>query len=368
MIDKFLQVGLYCFIYNFDVIWLCFPFCFNAFDALYFFSFQLDYKVDVKKLRQVFKLAGRIIDVELSVDKDGNSRGFAVVEFDHPVEAVQAISMFDHQLLFDRRMTVRLDRIPDKEKLPEGLGGIGMGLGPNGEPLRNVALNLPSLQNNSLGSNNSNNAPVPVAAPPTFSSASNVLSQTQNPNLNNLAALNNVVGNLNNLNPLLSTLGLSSLASNTNDSSSSAGIDITKIVGGNSSGSSAGINNVVSGSNTGNYSSLGGGLNQPNRLDASLSNAYNSTFNSLSSNITGGLSNQSSGYGSNQRDFDMSGSLRNYNSQSDDFNRLSSQNFGSSGLGNGAGAANQSSGNTRSNISDTILIRNVSTPCFFSYL
>lgn len=89
------------------------------------FSFQLDYKVDAAKLRQVFKLAGHVMDVELSVDKDGNSRGFAVVEFQHPVEAVQAISMLDHQLLFERRMTVRMDKIT-KEKLPDGLGGIGM--------------------------------------------------------------------------------------------------------------------------------------------------------------------------------------------------------------------------------------------------
>lgn len=88
------------------------------------FSFQLDYKVDAKKLKQVFKLAGQVMDVELSVDKDGNSRGFAVVEYQHPVEAVQAISMLDHQLLFERRMTVRMDKIT-KEKLPDGLGGIG---------------------------------------------------------------------------------------------------------------------------------------------------------------------------------------------------------------------------------------------------
>lgn len=85
----------------------------------------MDYKVDQKKLKQVFKLAGCVLDVELSTDKDGNSRGFAVVEYQHPVEAVQAISMLDHQLLFDRRMTVRMDKIT-KEKLPDGLGGIGM--------------------------------------------------------------------------------------------------------------------------------------------------------------------------------------------------------------------------------------------------
>jgi len=52
---------------------------------------QLDYKVDEKKLREVFKLAGRVVNTEIIVDKEGKSRGFAVVEYEHPVEAVQAI-------------------------------------------------------------------------------------------------------------------------------------------------------------------------------------------------------------------------------------------------------------------------------------
>lgn len=92
----------------------------------------MDYKVDAKKLKQVFKMAGKVVSVDLATDKDGSSRGFAVVEYEHPVEAVQAISMFDRQQLFERRMTVRLDRVPDKSegvKLPEGLKGIGLGLG-----------------------------------------------------------------------------------------------------------------------------------------------------------------------------------------------------------------------------------------------
>lgn len=341
-----------------------------------FFSFQLDYKVDVKKLKQVFKLAGRVISVDLSTDKDGNSRGFAVVEYDHPVEAVQSISMFDHQMLFDRRMTVRLDRLPEKEKLPEGLGGIGMGLGPNGEPLRNVALNLPSLQcQNNIGnnSNSSNNAPVPVAAPSALSAA-NILGQGPNSNLSNLAALNNVVGNLNNLNPLLSTLGLSTLTGNANDNSN-AGIDLNKIVGSGGVGLGTGGSNIGLGSNvssTGNVGNFGGlanlgNLNQPNRLDTNLSNAYNTNYNSLTSGLGSNLSsNNNSNYGSTQRDYDLSSSVRSYNTQSDDFNRLSStQNFNTSQLGNGAGSNNSNQNNLRSkNISDTILIRNVSEENF----
>lgn len=51
----------------------------------------MDYKVDEKKLKEVFKLAGKVVSAELSLDKEGKSRGFGVVEYEHPVEAVQAI-------------------------------------------------------------------------------------------------------------------------------------------------------------------------------------------------------------------------------------------------------------------------------------
>ncbi|XP_045775948.1 myelin expression factor 2-like isoform X1 [Maniola jurtina] len=110
------------------------------------FVANLDYKADRTKIKEIFKMAGKVRNIDLAVDKDGNSRGFAVIEYDHPVEAVQAISMFDKQILFERRMTVRMDRgTTDKGelRLPEGLKGIGIGLGPNGEPLRDVARNLP---------------------------------------------------------------------------------------------------------------------------------------------------------------------------------------------------------------------------------
>lgn len=247
-----------------------------------------------------------------------------------------------------------------------------MGLGPNGEPLRNVALNLPSLQNQnnlSVSSNNSN-APVPVAPPPSFSSAASVLNQTQN-SMSNLAALNNVVGNLNNLNPLLSTLGLGPLAASNNDNSNANSIDINKIVGGGASTANSALNNVVGGGGSSNFSSLSGlgsGLNQSNRLENSLSNPYNTnTFNSMSSSMGSGLnSNSNSGFVSNQRDFDITGSVRNYNSQSDDFVRLQSQNFNSSQHGNGSGSNNSNVGGNRSqNMSDTILIRNVSIFGYF---
>lgn len=92
---------------------------------------------------EMCRLAGRVMSAEISIDKEGKSRGFGVVEFDHPVEAVQAISMLNNQMLFDRRLSVRMDRVDKGDgfpsKLPEGLKSIGMGLGANGVPLQDVS-------------------------------------------------------------------------------------------------------------------------------------------------------------------------------------------------------------------------------------
>lgn len=260
----------------------------------------MDYKVDAKKLKQVFKLAGKVISVDLSLDKDGNSRGFAVVEFDHPVEAVQAISMFDRQTLFDRRMTVRLDRIPDKSegiKLPEGLKAIGIGLGPNGEPLRDVARNLPNVQNNPQ-----QNMPNMAANINPLTSLSNSLSQLQNvapapvqapasllgpiPN-NNLSGLAAVVGNLSNLtnNPLLSS-SLNSLGINLNPNDQMGSVQSQQQQ--NMGQSSFNSYNTSSGFNSGNrnddMSPYGGGNNQIRNYNTSSNDDYGSRFGGSSSN------------------------------------------------------------------------------------
>ena len=60
-------------------------------------------------------MAGKVLGVELSRDKDGKSRGFATIVYDHPVESVQAISMFNNQELYDRKINVRFDKIPEEE-------------------------------------------------------------------------------------------------------------------------------------------------------------------------------------------------------------------------------------------------------------
>nr|KAG5695168.1 hypothetical protein BaRGS_030214 [Batillaria attramentaria] len=105
---------------------------------------ELDYKVGHHKLREVFKLAGNVIKAEIKEDKQGKSRGMGIVQFEHPMEAIQAVSMFNGQTLFDRKMIVRMDKVPEEtqpqaSKLPSGLKSIGMGLGVGGTPLTNIS-------------------------------------------------------------------------------------------------------------------------------------------------------------------------------------------------------------------------------------
>lgn len=106
-------------------------------------------------------MAGRVRDVSLKRNKEGQSRGMAVIEYEHPLEAVQAVSMFNEQQLYDRIMAVKIDLKDEGKddgrsmKLPSrkyfylfskywrilllllgGLKSIGVGLGIAGNPLR----------------------------------------------------------------------------------------------------------------------------------------------------------------------------------------------------------------------------------------
>jgi len=56
-------------------------------------------------------------------------------------------AMFNGQMLYERCMSVRMDKMPDTSsylpqsipsKFPQGLKGCGMGLGVNGAPLQDI--------------------------------------------------------------------------------------------------------------------------------------------------------------------------------------------------------------------------------------
>uniref|UniRef100_A0A0N5AQN7 Myelin expression factor 2 n=1 Tax=Syphacia muris TaxID=451379 RepID=A0A0N5AQN7_9BILA len=112
---------------------------------------RLPYNVQSGRVYDIFSLAGKVTWVDLQLDKEGRSKGMAVVQYTHPIEAVQAISMLHNQGLFDRVINVRMDRFEPDEKregeLPAGLRGVGMGLGANGAPLGDVSSVISTLGN-----------------------------------------------------------------------------------------------------------------------------------------------------------------------------------------------------------------------------
>lgn len=127
------------------------------------FIANLDYKVTKKKLDEVFRLAGRITVIDLLEDKDGKSRGMATVQYETALEACQAISMFNRQMLYERAMNVKMDKLASSaltsgenpRKLPIGLKGIGNPLNLNNMGSGNSNNNSKSSLLNSLGSLNS---------------------------------------------------------------------------------------------------------------------------------------------------------------------------------------------------------------------
>ena len=65
------------------------------------FVANLDYKVGWQKLKDVFSMAGVVVGADILEDKDRKSRGIGTVTFEQSTEAMQAISMFSGQLLFE---------------------------------------------------------------------------------------------------------------------------------------------------------------------------------------------------------------------------------------------------------------------------
>ncbi|CAI2733040.1 unnamed protein product [Schistosoma spindalis] len=71
---------------------------------------NLDYSVTWQKLKDVFKSAGKILSSVIKTDSEGNSRGVGILKFSNAYEAVQAVNMFNNQILKDRPMRVKIDR------------------------------------------------------------------------------------------------------------------------------------------------------------------------------------------------------------------------------------------------------------------
>lgn len=77
-------------------------------DSLYISN--LDYNIDWRKVKDIFKAAGRVIHATVKQDDDGHSKGVAVVRFEHPYEALLAMAMFNGQNVNERPVRIKIDR------------------------------------------------------------------------------------------------------------------------------------------------------------------------------------------------------------------------------------------------------------------
>lgn len=268
------------------------------------FVANLDYKVGEKKLEEIFRLAGKVLRVRLYSDQNGTSKGFGTVEFEHPVEAVQAISMFNNINLYNRAMSIRMDKYEIEEmpevlpsKLPNGLETIGKGLGVGGQPL-----NISKSLNSQVVTNTANPAPQPTL----MGNVQNTSLPTglgQNQGLSAPASQSQV----NSFN--MSGLGNSSLGQQVAlNSSALSSPQVNQAL--NSAANLSSLN--LSGLNTSSLSGLGNAANlsqlsnaqNMNNLLAGLASNPSSLNTSLGFNTTGSAPQNNQLYGSyDQRDF-----------------------------------------------------------------
>lgn len=95
-----------------------------------------NFRCDKFELRDVMELAGQVLSCSLINIK----RRYAKVQYSHPLEAVQAVSMLNGQMYFGLPLKVSLEKNPKNDIiLPKGLVNIGLGLGLQGRPVRDIA-------------------------------------------------------------------------------------------------------------------------------------------------------------------------------------------------------------------------------------
>lgn len=51
----------------------------------------MDYGVTWQKLKDIFKVAGRIVNADVMMDQDGKSKGVGEVQFEDPSDTIGAI-------------------------------------------------------------------------------------------------------------------------------------------------------------------------------------------------------------------------------------------------------------------------------------
>ena len=286
------------------------------------FVASLDYKVDEAKIQEVFALAGAVTNVSLFRDRDNKSRGMAVVEYDTPFEALNAVSMFNRQQLLDRQMTVRFDTKPPEltdlpdikatimapPKLPSGLKSIGSGL--NLGSLSNTNITSISGYGNGLVSTPADYSNSGYGYNSTSNGGSSLLGNGANSLINNHSSSSSKNGYSNGS----SKISSSSSSSSSSGSNNGGGGDI-RIVSSGSNGSLS-ISNRIGGfsnstsSNTNSYSSS----QNHSHHDLSSSNNGSSSYSNYKTTTNNNNNNNNTSNSNNSRTTTSSNSNNNFSS------------------------------------------------------
>ncbi|CAG5059199.1 unnamed protein product [Parnassius apollo] len=94
-----------------------------------------NFRCDKSELKEVLELAGHVVICTVI----SATNKYAKVMYNHPLEAVQAVSMLNGQIFYGQVLKVSMYKCPNNEMiLPKGLVNIGPGMGERGKPLRDI--------------------------------------------------------------------------------------------------------------------------------------------------------------------------------------------------------------------------------------
>lgn len=88
----------------------------NVPDKKRLFIGNLPYSIEWKDLKDYLRNAGDIQRVEIPMESNGQSKGFAIATFNNELDSLKAIEMFNGINFNGRLLTVRFDKYPIKDK------------------------------------------------------------------------------------------------------------------------------------------------------------------------------------------------------------------------------------------------------------
>ena len=75
------------------------------------FVANVDFAMKWQDLKDIFKMAGNVVNVKMVEGTDGKTKGYGTVHFTTPLEALEAVAKFHGQLVRDRKITVKIDQM-----------------------------------------------------------------------------------------------------------------------------------------------------------------------------------------------------------------------------------------------------------------